>query len=53
MSLFIGGLAFAVNAAAIDQVKIGVLAGSVLSALLGAALLGLTGDRSRRPAASR
>ncbi|MBD8679797.1 Na+/H+ antiporter NhaA [Sphingomonas sp. CFBP 13720] len=53
MSLFIGGLAFAGNAAAIDQVKIGVLAGSVLSALLGAALLGLTGDRSRRPAASR
>ncbi len=53
MSLFIGGLAFAGNAAAIDQVKIGVLAGSVLSALLGAALLGLTGDRSRRSAASR
>ncbi len=53
MSLFIGGLAFAGNAAAVDQVKIGVLAGSVLSALLGAALLGLTGDRSRRSAASR
>jgi NhaA family Na+:H+ antiporter len=38
MSLFIGGLAFS-DAAAIDQVKIGVLAGSMLSALLGAALL--------------
>jgi NhaA family Na+:H+ antiporter len=38
MSLFIGGLAFADPAQA-DAVKIGVLAGSLLSALAGAALL--------------
>ncbi len=47
MSLFIGGLAFASDAAAIDQVKIGVLAGSLLSALLGAALLRLAPQRNR------
>ncbi len=35
MSLFIGGLAFAGNAALADEVKIGVLAGSVLSAVAG------------------
>ena len=35
MSLFVGGLAFPGNAALIDEVKIGVLAGSVLSALGG------------------
>ena len=38
MSLFIGGLAFA-DAALIDEVKLGVLAGSILSALAGFALL--------------
>lgn len=47
MSLFIGGLAFAGDAAAIDQVKIGVLAGSLLSALLGAALLRFAPKRHR------
>lgn len=47
MSLFIGGLAFAGDAAAIDQVKIGVLAGSLLSALLGAALLRFAPKRKR------
>ena len=47
MSLFIGGLAFAGDAAAIDQVKIGVLAGSFLSALLGAALLRFAPVRAR------
>jgi NhaA family Na+:H+ antiporter len=47
MSLFIGGLAFADDAAAIDQVKIGVLAGSLLSALLGATLLRLAPVRGR------
>ncbi|KQN87011.1 sodium:proton antiporter [Sphingomonas sp. Leaf67] len=47
MSLFIGGLAFAGDAAAIDQVKIGVLAGSLLSALLGAALLRFAPVRGR------
>jgi Na+:H+ antiporter, NhaA family len=35
MSLFIGGLAFPGNEALIDEVKIGVLAGSILSALMG------------------
>ncbi|KRC79625.1 Na+/H+ antiporter NhaA [Sphingomonas sp. Root241] len=35
MSLFIGGLAFAGDAALADEVKIGVLAGSVLSAVAG------------------
>lgn len=38
MSLFIGGLAFA-EAAYIDQAKIGVLAGSAASAILGVAVL--------------
>jgi NhaA family Na+:H+ antiporter len=41
MSLFIGGLAFAGRPELIDQVKIGVLAGSLLSALSGYALLRL------------
>jgi len=35
MSLFIGGLAFPGNAAVMDAVKIGVLAGSILSAIAG------------------
>ena len=35
MSLFIGGLAFPGDAAMMDEVKIGVLAGSILSALAG------------------
>lgn len=39
MSLFIGGLAFPGNAELVDEVKIGVLAGSVLSALAGYAIL--------------
>jgi NhaA family Na+:H+ antiporter len=39
MSLFIGGLAFPGNAAMIDQVKIGVLLGSIGSALAGFAVL--------------
>ncbi len=41
MSLFIGGLAFPGNEAMIDQVKVGVLAGSVASALTGFAVLRL------------
>ena len=39
MSLFIGGLAFGEASQLADAVKIGVLAGSILSALLGYALL--------------
>ncbi len=39
MSLFIGGLAFPGNEVMIDQVKIGVLAGSIASALVGFAIL--------------
>ena len=39
MSLFIGGLAFPGNALLIDEVKIGVLVGSILSALGGYAVL--------------
>jgi NhaA family Na+:H+ antiporter len=38
MSLFIGGLAFA-DPALVDEVKIGVLTGSIASALTGFALL--------------
>lgn len=38
MSLFIGTLAFS-NAALLDQVRLGVLGGSLLSALLGVAIL--------------
>ncbi|KQS03270.1 sodium:proton antiporter [Sphingomonas sp. Leaf357] len=39
MSLFIGGLAFPGDAASMDEVKIGVLGGSILSALAGFAVL--------------
>lgn len=39
MSLFIGGLAFPGNAALADEVKVGVLAGSLLSALAGYVVL--------------
>ena len=42
MSLFIGNLAFVENIEHIDGVKIGVLTGSLLSALIGYALLLLT-----------
>ena len=50
MSLFIGGLAFPGNEAMIDLVKVGVLAGSLLSALAGFAVLRFAGaqiDRGR------
>ncbi|MEE7478589.1 Na+/H+ antiporter NhaA [Methylobacterium hispanicum] len=46
MSLFIGGLAFA-DAAHATETKLGVLAGSLLSGLVGAALLGLAPARAR------
>ncbi|WP_423606384.1 Na+/H+ antiporter NhaA [Sphingomonas sp. MS122] len=39
MSLFIGGLAFPGNEALVDEVKIGVLAGSLLSAVAGFGVL--------------
>ena len=42
MSLFIGGLAFPTHPELVDQVKIGVLAGSLLSALAGFLLLRTT-----------
>ena len=42
MSLFIGNLAFVENIEYIDGVKIGVLAGSLLSTLIGYSLLLLT-----------
>jgi NhaA family Na+:H+ antiporter len=46
MSLFIGGLAFPGNAAIMDEVKIGVLAGSILSAVAGFIVLYLAGSRA-------
>ncbi|MBA4761935.1 Na+/H+ antiporter NhaA [Sphingomonas sp.] len=39
MSLFIGGLAFPGNEVLVDEVKIGVLTGSILSAVLGYTIL--------------
>ncbi|MDQ0396447.1 Na+/H+ antiporter NhaA [Labrys monachus] len=48
MSLFIGGLAYADTPLLLDETKIGVLLGSVLSAVAGAILL-----RLARPAARR
>ncbi len=50
MSLFIGLLAFPTNQLLQDEVKLGVLMGSVISGMVGAAVLGLA--RSRMPAAS-
>ena len=44
MSLFIGGLAFDGNAAYETQVKLGVLGGSLVAALAGAALLAFSGQ---------
>jgi Na+:H+ antiporter, NhaA family len=46
MSLFIGGLAFK-NPALVDEVKIGVLGGSILSALCGFAVLRFAGRRGK------
>jgi NhaA family Na+:H+ antiporter len=45
MSLFIGALAFASNAALNDATKIGVLVGSAISAVLGYAVLYVAGAR--------
>jgi NhaA family Na+:H+ antiporter len=49
MSLFIGALAFANNAALNDATKIGVLAGSALSAVIGYVVLHIAGRHLARP----
>ncbi|MBX3595381.1 Na+/H+ antiporter NhaA [Sphingomonas sp.] len=51
MSLFIGGLAFPGNEALIDEVKIGVLSGSVLSAMLGFLVLRFAATKKAPPRA--
>ena len=51
MSLFIGALAFANNATLNDATKIGVLAGSALSAVIGYVVLHLAGRRGAESAA--
>jgi NhaA family Na+:H+ antiporter len=48
MSLFIGTLAFPGDAVLIEEVKIGVLVGSVLSALLGALVLALAAPARKK-----
>ena len=48
MSLFIGNLAFVKNIEYIDGVKIGVLTGSLLSALIGYSLLLLTAKNKKK-----
>ncbi|WP_448662776.1 Na+/H+ antiporter NhaA [Sphingomonas sp. CJ20] len=52
MSLFIGGLAFPGRLELVEEVKIGVLAGSILSALAGFAVLRFAG-RAQRLGAGR
>jgi len=47
MSLFIGGLAFPGNDAMMDEVKIGVLAGSLLSAMVGFLVLRFAPSETR------
>ena len=42
MSLFISGLAFAGNTLLIEEAKIGILMGSVISAVVGFTILRLT-----------
>lgn len=48
MSLFIGGLAFS-DPLLMDEVKIGVLGGSILSAIVGFLILRLTGTPEKTP----
>ncbi|MBR9808471.1 MAG: Na+/H+ antiporter NhaA [Alphaproteobacteria bacterium] len=52
MSLFIGGLAFS-GAAELDQVRLGVLMGSIASGLLGYAVLRLAGQKEPKSAVGR
>ncbi|QNE32012.1 Na+/H+ antiporter NhaA [Sphingomonas sp. NBWT7] len=47
MSLFIGTLAFPLDPALVEEVKVGVLAGSIASALAGAIVLALAKSASR------
>ena len=47
MSLFIGNLAFAGSPALVDEVKVGVLAGSVVAALVGMLILRFSGSPVR------
>lgn len=47
MSLFIGNLAFAGSPELVDEVKIGVLAGSVVAALIGMLILRFSGSPAR------
>jgi len=49
MSLFIGLLAFPTSVAAQEEVKVGVLLGSLLSAIIGALVLAVAGRPARRP----
>ena len=53
MSLFIGNLAFPEYAALVDETKIGVLAGSVASAVMGYMVLRLSRPRRESSAAHR
>lgn len=48
MSLFIGNLAFAGSAALIDEVKIGVLAGSIIAGVLGMLILRFSSSPAAR-----
>jgi NhaA family Na+:H+ antiporter len=45
MSLFIGALAFPVSPKLVEQAKIGIIVGSLLSAMLGYAVLHRAGSR--------
>jgi NhaA family Na+:H+ antiporter len=52
MSLFIGLLAFADSPVLQDETKLGVLLGSLLSAIAGAVVLALSGSKAKAPAAT-
>jgi len=52
VSLLVGELSFGAGSASDDHVKVGVLAGSLLAALIGAVILGIRNRQYRRRAAS-